>query len=191
MVKVVKTQPSDVLSHNLAVVRVPNRVTENLIAENIEPIFRTKGNLRLVTYFPSVNMKKKGERTKTDSTACLAMFSTLEPQKEVLEVVNSMIDRLRTLSQKSNGQFVAVDLRVDVLEKNSCHKNGGALVSKSCYNPQEVGHFLRKIGFKKDTTVYVTQSKWDSSLDALKEFFPRTYTKVNFIFNLYSVIVMD
>ncbi|KAL2462419.1 O-fucosyltransferase family protein [Forsythia ovata] len=177
VVKVVKSQPSNVSSRNLAVVRVPNRVTENHIAEYVEPIFRTKGNLRLVTYFPSVNMKKTGEKTKTDSTACLAMFGTLEPQTEVLEVVNSMIDRLRTLSRKSNGQFVAVDLRVDILEKKSCHKNGGALGSKSCYNPQEVTLFLRKIGFNKDTTVYVTQSKWDSSLGALKDFFPKTYTK--------------
>ncbi|KAL0319525.1 UNVERIFIED_CONTAM: protein MANNAN SYNTHESIS-RELATED 2 [Sesamum angustifolium] len=123
------------------------------------------------------NMKKNKEKTSTDSIACLAMFGTLEPQTEVREVVDSMIDRLKTVSRKSNGQFVAVDLRIDILEKKGCHGNGGS-GSKSCYSPQDIALFLKKIGFEKDTTVYVTQTKWHSSLDALKDFFPKTYTKV-------------
>ncbi|XP_022844926.1 protein MANNAN SYNTHESIS-RELATED 2-like [Olea europaea var. sylvestris] len=119
-------------------------------------------------------MKKKKEKSKTDSIGCLAMFGALEPQTEVREVVDSLVNRLRTLSRKSNGQFVAVDLRLDILEKKGCHKNSG---SKSCYGPQDIAQFLRKIGYDKDTTVYVTESKWDSSLDSLKDFFPKTYTK--------------
>lgn len=176
VVKVVKSQPSGLSARNVAVVKVPNRVTEEHIAENIEPVFRTKGNIRLVTYFPSVNMKKTEKKTNTDSLACLAMFGTLEPQTEVREVVDSMVDRLKTLSKKSNGQFVAIDLRIDLLEKKGCHKSG-ASGSKSCYSPQEIALFLKKIGFNKDSTVYVTQTKWHSSLDALKDFFPKTYTK--------------
>ncbi|KAL2539087.1 O-fucosyltransferase family protein [Abeliophyllum distichum] len=58
VVKVVKSQPSDVSSRNLAVVRVPNRVTENHIAENVEPIFRTKGNLRLADLLPFSKYEK-------------------------------------------------------------------------------------------------------------------------------------
>ncbi|XP_073297063.1 protein MANNAN SYNTHESIS-RELATED 2 isoform X2 [Primulina huaijiensis] len=177
VVKVVKSQPSDVSARNLAVVKVPNRVTEEHIAENVEPVFRTKGNVRISTYFPSVNMKKTKEKTNTDSIECLAMFGTLEPQSGIREVVDSMIDRLKTASRKSNGQFVAVDLRVDILENKGCHKDNGSPGSKSCYGPQEIALFLRKIGFNKDTTVYVTQTRWDSSLDALKDFFPKTYTK--------------
>ncbi|XP_073285221.1 protein MANNAN SYNTHESIS-RELATED 1-like isoform X1 [Primulina huaijiensis] len=177
VVKVVKSQPSDVSARNLAVVKVPNRVTEEHIAENVEPVFRTKGNVRISTYFPSVNMKKTKEKTSTDSIACLAMFGTLEPQSGIREVVDSMIDRLKSASRKSNGQFVAVDLRVDILEKKGCHKDNGSPGSKSCYGPQEIALFLRKIGFNKDTTVYVTQTRWDSRLDALKDFFPKTYTK--------------
>ncbi|KAL0341762.1 UNVERIFIED_CONTAM: protein MANNAN SYNTHESIS-RELATED 1 [Sesamum calycinum] len=176
VVKVVRSPPTEISARNLAVVKVPNRVTEGYIAENIETVFRTKGNIRLVTYFPSVNMKKNKEKTSTDSIACLAMFGTLEPQTEVREVVDSMIDRLKTVSRKSNGQFVAVDLRIDILEKKGCHGNGGS-GSKSCYSPQDIALFLKKIGFEKDTTVYVTQTKWHSSLDALKDFFPKTYTK--------------
>ncbi|KAL6568664.1 hypothetical protein OROHE_004348 [Orobanche hederae] len=175
VVKVVKSQPSELSARNLAVVKVPNRVSEGHIAEAIEPLFRTKGNIRLVTYFPSVNMKKNKEKTNTDSIACLAMFGTLEPQAEVREVVDSIIERLKTVSRKSR-QFVAIDLRIDILEKKGCHTNGGS-GSKSCYGPQEIALFLKKIGFEKDTTVYVTQTKWHSSLDALKDLFPKTYTK--------------
>uniref|UniRef100_A0A7N2LVD4 Uncharacterized protein n=1 Tax=Quercus lobata TaxID=97700 RepID=A0A7N2LVD4_QUELO len=36
---------------------------------------------------------------------------------------------------------------------------------------------LRKIGFDKDTPVYLTESSWQSSLDALKDLFLKTYTK--------------
>ncbi|PWA62620.1 GDP-fucose protein O-fucosyltransferase [Artemisia annua] len=44
VVKVVKTQPSELLSsENLVVLKVPNRVTEDYIADNIEPAFKSKG----------------------------------------------------------------------------------------------------------------------------------------------------
>ncbi|KAL5153527.1 Protein MANNAN SYNTHESIS-RELATED 1 [Glycine soja] len=84
---------------------------------------------------------------------------------------------LRTLSRKSDGQFVAVDLRVEMLDKKGCQGRDSEK-EKSCFNAQEVAVFLRKIGFEKDTTIYVTQSRWDESLDSLKDLFPKTYTKV-------------
>ncbi|CAN4085072.1 unnamed protein product [Withania somnifera] len=176
VVKVEKSLPSKVSGSNLEAVKVPSRVTEEHIADNIEPIFRSKGNIRLATYFPSVNMKKTKENRNIDSIACLGMFGTLELQPEVNGVVESMVERLRTLSRKSNRQFIAVDLRVDIMEKKGCQRNS-ASKSKSCYGPQEITMFLRKLGFNKDTTIYLTQSRWDSSLDALKDLFPRTYTK--------------
>ncbi|OVA07518.1 GDP-fucose protein O-fucosyltransferase [Macleaya cordata] len=174
VVEVAKDQPAEISTRKLGVVRVPNRVTKGYIAQHIEPIFREKGNLRLATYFPSVNMRKTKGNMDLDSISCLATFGTLELQPEVHEVVDSMVERLRTLSRKSNGQFIAVDLRVDILEKKGCQGSG---TQKSCYSPHEIGTFLRKIGFTIDTTIYVTQSTWHSSLDALKEIFPKTYTK--------------
>ncbi|XP_057967593.1 protein MANNAN SYNTHESIS-RELATED 1 [Malania oleifera] len=176
VVQVAKNQPAEISSRNLAVVRVPNRVTEVHIAEHIEPIFRAKGNIRLATYFSSVNMRKAEQKSNIDSVACLAKFGTLELQPEVHEVVDSMIERLRKLSRKSGGHFIAVDLRVDILETEGCQGSGNAK-KKSCYSPQEVAVFLRKIGFDSDTTIYVTQSRWDSHLDPLKDFFPKVYTK--------------
>ncbi|KAM7483973.1 hypothetical protein LguiB_008556 [Lonicera macranthoides] len=174
IVKVVNYQPGEISARNLAVVRVPNRVSKDHIAEHIEPIFSSKGSVRLATYFPSVNMRKTAEDSNADSVACLGMFGTLELQPEVQEVVDSMVERLRTLSRKSDGRFVAVDLRVDILEKKGCQGSTG---SKSCYTPAEIAMFLRKTGFDKDTAIYLTQSRWHSSLDALKDLFPKTYTK--------------
>ncbi|XP_047327322.1 protein MANNAN SYNTHESIS-RELATED 1-like [Impatiens glandulifera] len=176
VVKVAKKLPNKVSTKNLAVVRVPNRVTETYIAENVEPIFKSKGNIRLATTFTSVNMKKNEEKSDSDSVTCLAMFGTLELQSEIQEVVDSMVERLRTFSRKTDGRFVAVDLRVDMLEKKGCQASSGSK-TKSCYNPSEIALFLRKIGFNKDTTIYLTQSRWDSSLDSLKDLFPKTYTK--------------
>lgn len=177
MVRVVKERPGKLSSRNLAAVKVPNRVTEDYIVEHVEPIYRSKGNIRLATYFPSVNMKKTEKKSASDSVACLGMFGTLELQPEISEVVDSTVERLRTLSRKTNGQFIAVDLRVEMLEQNGC-QGGDESGTKSCYNPQEIALFLRKIGFGKDTTIYVTESKWDSSLDGLKDIFPKTYIKV-------------
>ncbi|KAF5739234.1 hypothetical protein HS088_TW12G00436 [Tripterygium wilfordii] len=176
--KVAKDLPNDVSVRNLAVVKVPNRVTEDQIAEEIEPIFRRKGNVKLATYFPSVNMKKNEPKSNSDSVACLAMFGTLELQPEVNEVVDSMVDRLRALSRKSDGRFIAVDLRVEILEKAACHESD-ANGQKSCYSPHEIAVFLRKTGFDKDTTIYLTQPRWDRSLNILKDIFPKTYTKEN------------
>lgn len=179
VVKVTKDQPAELSPHNIAVVRVPNRVTEEHVEEYIAPVFRTKGNVRLATYFRSVNMKESATKSKADSLACLGMFGALELQPEVREVVDSMVERLRTLSRKSNGQFVAVDLRVEILEKKGCVGGDG---SKICYTPDEISAFLQKIGFDKDATIYLTQTWWHGSLDSLKESFPKTYIKVSNLF---------
>ncbi|XP_044495873.1 protein MANNAN SYNTHESIS-RELATED 2-like [Mangifera indica] len=176
VVRVVKELPDEISIRDLAVVKVPNRVTEGHVRENIYPIFKAKGNIRMATFFPSVNMRKATEKTNTDSITCLAMFGSLELQLEVNEVVDSMVERLRALSRKSDGQFVAVDLRVDLLDNKGCHESG-LTRRKSCYNAHEIAIFLQKIGYDRDTTIYLTQSRWDSSLSVLKDTFPKTYTK--------------
>ncbi|KAI3828757.1 hypothetical protein L1987_02867 [Smallanthus sonchifolius] len=165
VVKVVKTQPTELSTKDLVVLRIPNRVIEDYIANNIEPVFKTKGNVRLATYFPSVNTKKTRvpENEERNSVGCLAMFGTLELQQEVREVVNSIVDRLKTLSHNSDSYFFAIDLRLDMLEQKGCQG------SKKCYG---LAGFLKKLGFDKNSVVYLTQSRWDSNLDSLKGFFP-------------------
>ena len=155
---------------------MPNRVSENYISEHVEKIYKKSGSIRLATFFPSVNMKKSTISSNGDSVPCLAMFGTLKLQPEISEVIESMIERLKTLSRKSNGQFIAVDLRIEMLGENGCQEASG---SKGCYTAQDIALFLRKIGFDKDATIYLTQPRWDNSLEDLKDLFPKTYTKVS------------
>ncbi|KAE8695522.1 Detected protein of confused Function [Hibiscus syriacus] len=178
VVKVVNGLPDQISILDLAAVKVPNRVTEDYIMENVVPVFKSKGNIRLATYFPTANMRITAQKSSVDLVPCLGMFGTLELQPEVNKVIDSMVERLRTLSRKSNGRFIAVDLRVEVLENKNCH-GSGSVGAKSCYNAEEIALFLRKVGFNMDTTIYLTQTTWDSSLSVLKDIFPRTYTKEN------------
>ncbi|TXG69540.1 hypothetical protein EZV62_004475 [Acer yangbiense] len=108
VVKVVRDLPDEISIRSLAVVKVPNRVTEDHIVETIQPIVQAKGNIRLATYFPSVNMRKSAQKSNLDLVACLGMFGTLELQPDVNEVVDCMAERLRTLRRKSDGQFIAI-----------------------------------------------------------------------------------
>ncbi|WOL13845.1 hypothetical protein Cni_G22625 [Canna indica] len=174
VVKVVRTLPSNVASRTPAAVRVPNWVSKDFIVENIEPVFLTNHYLRLASYFPSENLKIRENRNKDmDSTACLAMFGGLELKPEILRVANMMVERLKMLSRKIDGRFVAIDLKTDLLESKTCKDS----VGKACYNAKEIVNFLKRVGFNGDDTIYITQTWWDESLNVLKEFFPRTYTK--------------
>ncbi|XP_057500241.1 protein MANNAN SYNTHESIS-RELATED 1-like isoform X1 [Actinidia eriantha] len=176
IVRIAKYRPPQLSVEKLTAVRVPNRVSEAYIATNIEPLFKTKGNLSLETNFPSSTTMNAKEFEYFDSLSCLAMFGTLELQSELKQAVGLMVERLRALSRKSNGPFVAVDLRVEMLENKECRESGdfGKLW---CYNAVEVGEFLKGIGFHRNTTIYLTQSGWHSLLDPLRQSYPKTYTK--------------
>uniref|UniRef100_A0A1J3HTE8 O-fucosyltransferase family protein n=1 Tax=Noccaea caerulescens TaxID=107243 RepID=A0A1J3HTE8_NOCCA len=176
VVKVVKKLPSHVSLRDIAIVKVPFRVAEDYIKEHIDPIFKSKGNIRVTTYFPSVNLRKSSRDAETDPVSCLAMFGSLELQPAVNDLVESMIQRLKTHSKKAGGRYIAIDLRVEILEKKNCHETGSS-GSKTCYNAQEIALFLRKLGFDSDTTIYLTQPRWESSLNILKDIFPKTFTK--------------
>jgi len=135
--------------------------------------------LRLAIVFHSINLRVKEKQSNDmDSTSCLTMFGSLELKPEIQGVANTMVERLRTLSRKSDGKFIAIDLRVDDLEKKSC-KESGSNGRESCYSAQEVSDFLKRIGFDGDTTIYLTQTRWHDSLNVLKENFAGTYTKVS------------
>ncbi|KAI3447346.1 hypothetical protein Pfo_004011 [Paulownia fortunei] len=175
VVQVDKNPPAGLSNGRLPIVRVPNRVSKDFIASNIEPIFQSKRNLKIVTYFNSSTMNKGKEDKLSDAYQCLAMFESLKLQAELQELVDSMVGTLRSLSHKMRGRFVAVDLRVEMLEKKSRQETDAA--SKWCYNAEEIGKFLKKIGFHTDTTIYLTQTGWNSSLNALRNVFPNTFTK--------------
>lgn len=178
IIKIAKDQPDEVSINNVTIAEVPTRVSEAYIATNIEPLFKMNGNLRLETKFPPLPMTNEKEFNYLDSLSCLAMFGTLELQPALKEVIDLMVERLRALSHRSDGQFIAADLRLEMLEKSECQESGDS-GTKWCYNAKAIGDFLRKIGFHRNTTIYLTQSKWHSMLDPLRSFYPKTYTKVS------------
>ncbi|XP_039130220.1 protein MANNAN SYNTHESIS-RELATED 2-like [Dioscorea cayenensis subsp. rotundata] len=177
VVDITREIPADVASENPTVVKVPNQVSEDFLVKNIEPIFEKNRYLRLAISYPSTNMKlEMKQNDDIESTTCLAMFSSLELKQEIREVVDQVVENLRALSNRSDGKFIAVDLKVELLEKKACQEVG-ASGRKNCYNGYEIGQFLKKIGFDTETTIYITQTWWHENAKALKDIFPRTYTK--------------
>ncbi|KAI4988740.1 hypothetical protein ZWY2020_036057 [Hordeum vulgare] len=177
VVKIVDKLPAEWTTKKPAVIRVPNRVTEDFILDTIQPAFQKNSYLRLAIIFSSVSLKPKGTNNKDlDSTACHAMFAGLKLKPEYSEVAEQMVGKLKELSEKSDGRVLAVDMRTDLLEKKTCKTSGGAR-RKGCYNPQEVLNFLKKVGFSANTTIYLTETWWHKGLNNLKKAFPHTYTK--------------
>ncbi|KAL0337113.1 UNVERIFIED_CONTAM: protein MANNAN SYNTHESIS-RELATED 1 [Sesamum calycinum] len=175
VVQVDKNPPAEVSNGRLPIVRVPNRVSEDFIASKVEPVFKSKRNLKIATYFnPSAVTKGKVDKS-SNAYQCLAMFESLKLQTDLQELADSMVGTLRSMSQSSRGRFIAVDLRVEMLGKKSCRETDE--MSKQCQNAEEIGLFLKKIGFQTDTTIYLTQTGWHSSLNALRDVFPNTFTK--------------
>ncbi|KAJ1439836.1 GDP-fucose protein O-fucosyltransferase [Sesbania bispinosa] len=173
LVRVTRTLPAQFSNGSPPIVRVPNRVSEDYILKKVKPIYKAKGIVQIESYFPSVNATMAGKNESMESVACQAMFGTLQFQSEIQEVAESVVQQLKAWSQ--DGQFIAVDLRAEVLG-NECHtKNETG--RKLCHQPKEIGEFLNKIGFTQDTVIYVTQNKSSPDLDALRDIFPKTYTK--------------
>ncbi|KAH7674738.1 GDP-fucose protein O-fucosyltransferase protein [Dioscorea alata] len=177
VVDITREIPADVASENLTVVKVPNQVSEDFLVKNIDPIFETNRYLRLAISYPSTNMKLEVKQNDDiESTTCLAMFRSLELKQEIREVVDQVVENLRAFSNRSDGKFIAVDLKGELLEKKACQEIG-ASGRKNCYNGYEIGQFLKKIGFDTETTIYITQTWWHENAKALKDIFPRTFTK--------------
>ncbi|KAH7674739.1 GDP-fucose protein O-fucosyltransferase protein [Dioscorea alata] len=177
VVDITREIPANVASENLTVVKVPNQVSEDFLVKNIDPIFETNRYLRLAISYPSTNMKLEVKQNDDiESTTCLAMFSSLELKQEIREVVDQVVENLRAFSNRSDGKFIAVDLKGELLEKKACQEIG-ASGRKNCYNGYEIGQFLKKIGFDTETTIYITQTWWHENAKALKDIFPRTFTK--------------
>ncbi|KAL3534868.1 hypothetical protein ACH5RR_003329 [Cinchona calisaya] len=179
IVQVVKDHHTDLkVREKVMVVSIPKRVTREFIGANIEPILRKRKQVRLASQNSSLTMTGGKEIDDyLNPYGCLTMFESLQLQREIQELVDSMVRALRFLSWKSSsGRFIAVDLKVDEFIKPSCQKND-TISTQYCYGAKEIGQFLKKIGFGRDTTVYLTQTGWHESLQPLREHFPNTFTK--------------
>ncbi|GFP91786.1 uncharacterized protein at1g04910 [Phtheirospermum japonicum] len=175
VVRVEKNPPAELLDERLPIVRVPNRASEDYISSKIKPIFQSKRNIKIVTYFNS-SAKMKGQvNHQPNAYQCLAVFESLKLQPGLQELADSMVGTLRSLSTKMHGRFVAIDLRVETIGNKSCQETD--VLSKKCFRAQEIGDFLKRIGFDTSTTIYLTHTGWHSSLNALRDIFPNSFVK--------------
>ncbi|KAL3644140.1 hypothetical protein CASFOL_012072 [Castilleja foliolosa] len=165
VVRVDINPPADLLDARLPIVRVPNRASEEYINSKLKPIFQSRRNIRIVTYFNSSAMIKGQVSHQSNAYQCLALFESLKLQPGLQELADSMLGTLRSLSTKMHGRFVAVDLRIKTCQ------------GKKCSSAQEIGDFLKRIGFDTSTTIYVTQTGWHNSLNALRDIFPNSFVK--------------
>ncbi|KAJ4817843.1 O-fucosyltransferase family protein [Rhynchospora pubera] len=180
IVKVIQELPQEYASKKPTIIRVPNRVTKEFISKTIKPIFETNKFVHLSIVFPSITLKKRdAQNGDFIGVACQAMFQSLQLRSDLLEVAETMIEKLKVLSIENGGQLVAIDFRSDMLNKKSCMVVRGR--RKSCYNASEVAEFLKKLRFNANSVVYLTETWWHGELNPLKEAFPRTYTKDDII----------
>ncbi|XP_057805180.1 protein MANNAN SYNTHESIS-RELATED 2-like [Salvia miltiorrhiza] len=164
VVQVDKNPAAQLSNMKLHIVSVPDGVSEDFIASKISPIFRSKRKLKIVTHFNS----SKGKLDESSAAyQCIAMFESLKLHPDLQQLVDSMVATLRSFSHK-RGHYIAVDLRVD---DSLCQ------ASKHCYNVQEIGEFLRKIGVERETSIYLSQTGWSSGLGEFRDVFPNTFTK--------------
>nr|XP_027065161.1 protein MANNAN SYNTHESIS-RELATED 1-like isoform X1 [Coffea arabica] len=179
VIQVVKDPINQQVGEKVVIVKVPERVTEKFISAHIEPILKKKKQVRLTSQYQSSNLTKAKEiGDYLNPYACLAMFGSLDLHPQLKELVDSMVRTLRFLSWKSSaGKFITVDVKVtEFKNKLSCQRND-TTSKEYCYGAEEIGQFLEKIGFRKGTTVYLTQTEWHESLRPLRKYFPNTFTK--------------
>lgn len=173
VVQVERRKQTEASTQKLVSVRVPYLANQNYIMTNIEPLFQTSRNLRVITYIQSTMNQGKVDKDM-NPYACWATFEALHLKPELQQVVDSIVGRLR--SREPNGQFVAIDYKAEMLGTSTCRGSANKGM-KDCYNPVEITQFLQRIGYTQNTIIYVTQSKPDHSLRALKDSYPKTFTK--------------
>eukprot|EP00250_Pteridium_aquilinum_P018109 c23949_g1_i1 orf=449-1777(-) len=177
VVRVVGRLPEDIRGVQPTVVKVPYKVTPEYIDESVQPLFKKNVVIQLVTTFSTASLKAEDTSDKElRAIRCLVTYSALRFHSQVQKLGERVINRVREGGEASGGRFIAVDLRVDVLKQKGCAQSPKAK-GKKCFDAYDVGNFLRRLGFSSGTAIYLTQSRWDSSLDPLKDIFPNVYTK--------------
>ncbi|GFP91785.1 hypothetical protein PHJA_001322500 [Phtheirospermum japonicum] len=91
VVRVEKNPRAELSNGRIQIVRVPNRVSEEYIPSEIKPIFQSKRNIKIVTYFNS-SAKMKGQvNHQPNAYQCLAVFESLKLQLGLQELADSMV----------------------------------------------------------------------------------------------------
>lgn len=176
IVEIAYRQPAELSAEKLPIVRVPNIVSEDYITSKLEPLFKRKRNLKLGTYFHNLNISTIEGMKYKNSISCMVVFEALQLQAGLQELIDLVLETLKAFSQASHGRFITVDLKSEMLGSKICQVSKSD-EKKNCFSVIEVGEILKKIGFERNTTIYLTEDGWPKSLRELTTIFPSTFTK--------------
>lgn len=128
VVKVARQLPTDRIAKRTVVIKIPHRVTEEYIAEKVEPLFRRTRSIMLSIFYPSIDMKiKEGSNPVIESVRCFGMYGVLEFHPDIKRVGDKMLKKLHDAEDGSLRHFVAIDLRMDILLEKGCENAGGSI----------------------------------------------------------------
>ncbi|KAI5068534.1 hypothetical protein GOP47_0016879 [Adiantum capillus-veneris] len=133
------------------------------------------GVVQVVARLPAKWQKVKPEIVKVPYKVTLEY---IEEKVKPVFIEKNVVQELGEKAMKSliemsgSQQFIAVDLRVDMLHQLGCKQPENSR-SKRCFDASHVATFLKRVGFSSSVPIYLTQSTWDQSLDVLKDTFPK------------------
>jgi hypothetical protein len=180
IVRIVGRLPDELKDINKTVVQVPYRVTQAYIQDKIRPVFEKNTIISLESFSPATPSGAKEEAVaEIEATRCLVTHRSLLFVQPIQRIGDRLLSRMREAAQSHNGHFIAVDLRFDMLQQKLCNISiDGVHHKKQCLSPLELGLVLRSYGFLSDAAIYLTQSRLDKTLDALRIMYPNIFTKV-------------
>ncbi|CAM6090364.1 unnamed protein product [Calypogeia fissa] len=173
VVRVVGRPPEE--KENKTFTSIPLRVTKDYIDEKVRPIFEEQGGMVFLGTFLSAIQGEKEDKEMI-ALRCLVMYKALQYVPAIQKLGDRLISRMREAATESGaGRFVAVELQMDLLRHKACNVTDEN--QRKCLEPREVGEFLKMMGFPSATAIYLTQSRWNPSLESLLELFPNVHTK--------------
>ncbi|KAI5077244.1 hypothetical protein GOP47_0007843 [Adiantum capillus-veneris] len=174
VVQVVARLPAKWQKVKPEIVKVPYKVTLEYIEEKVKPVFSEKNVVQITSVHSTFSSVKDSSMGEMQAIRCLVTYSALQLHPKVKELGEKAMNSLIEVS--GSQQFIAVDLRVDMLHQLGCKQPENSR-SKRCFDASDVATFLKRVGFSSNVPIYLTQSTWDQSLDVLKDTFPKVYTK--------------
>mgnify|MGYP000043488934 CR=1 FL=1 len=179
VVRVVGRVPDEVRSITPTVIKVPCKITSEYIKEMVTPIFKKNMFIQLkVTISTSCLKAEEPSDADVEAIRCLVTYESLKFHPQVQKLGERVISRVREAGESSGGRFLAIYLHVDALKQKGCVQPDETKKNKKCFDAYDVGAFLKSLGFSSHTAIYLTESRWDQSLDPLKDIFPKVFTKV-------------
>ncbi|MCO5598984.1 hypothetical protein L7F22_053083 [Adiantum nelumboides] len=174
VVQVMASLPAEWKRVKPEIVKVPYKVTPEYIEDRVSPVFSEKRVIQVTSMQSTSSPVKDPSTEEMQAIRCLVTYSALQFHPRVKELGEQAVSSLREVS--GSDHFIAVDLRVDLLNQIGCRQPETSR-SKRCFDASDVATFLRRVGFSSGVPIYITQSTWDQSLDALRDMFPKVFTK--------------